>query len=327
MKIFKLMKRWVKMFTGKSSFHVKQDIGRLYSKNEIKGYYNDLTNKVSDATFLDEKGIPLNTTIANVKAYFPISIFQYGLGLYDLFLSTKDNKYYLEFMKIVDWAVNNIDENEINGHILLKSINVDEKNKYYSSEDGILFDKQKKNIMVYPVGKTEKSYEIKSGVTTIGAYAFSYNTNLTSVTIPDSVTAIGDCAFVCCTSLTSVTIPNSVTSIGDGAFAGCTSLTSVAIPNSVTSIGVEAFADCTSLTSVTIPDSVTSIGQGAFGDCQALADVYFEETTAPNYENSSFYKNSGVKTTFHFKNQEVYDAFTESYYNKNYGEKSTDFNW
>ena len=204
----------------------------------------------------------------------------------------------------VSEKINNIDENEINGHILLKSINVDEKNKYYSSEDGILFDKQKKNIMVYPVGKTEKSYEIKSGVTTIGAYAFSYNTNLTSVTIPDSVTAIGDCAFVGCTSLTSVTIPNSVTSIGDGAFAGCTSLTSV-----------------------TIPDSVTSIGQGAFGDCQALADVYFEETTAPNYENSSFYKNSGVKTTFHFKNQEVYDAFTEDYYNKDYGEKSTDFNW
>ena len=65
------------------------------AKNEIKGYYNDLTNKVSDATFLDENGIPLNTTIANVEAYFPISIFQYGLGLYDLFLSTNDNKYYL----------------------------------------------------------------------------------------------------------------------------------------------------------------------------------------------------------------------------------------
>ena len=72
---------------------------------------------------------------------------------------------------------------------------------------------------------------------------------------------------------------------------------------------------------------MTSIGQGAFGDCQALADVYFEETTAPNYENRSFYKNYGVKTVFHFKNQEVYDAFIESYYNKNYGEKSTDFNW
>ena len=54
------MKRWVKMFTGKSSFHVKQDVGRLYSKNEIKGYYNDLTNKVSDATFLDENGMNLS---------------------------------------------------------------------------------------------------------------------------------------------------------------------------------------------------------------------------------------------------------------------------
>lgn len=111
MKIIKLVNRWFKMLIGKSSFHVKQDIGKLYSVNEIKGYYNDLTNKVSDATFLDENEIPLNTTIANVKAYFPISIFQYGLGLYDLYLLTNDRKYYSKFMKIVDWAVNNIDKN------------------------------------------------------------------------------------------------------------------------------------------------------------------------------------------------------------------------
>ena len=101
-------------------------------------------------------------------------------------------------------------------------------------------------------------------VTSIGYWAFSYCTSLTSITIPNSVTSIGSDAFNYCTSLTSITIPNSVTSIGRGAFEYCESLTSITIPNSVTSIGYYAFSDCTSLTSITIPDSVTSIGGYAF---------------------------------------------------------------
>ena len=78
-------------------------------------------------------------------------------------------------------------------------------------------------------------------VTRIGALAFFYCSNLTSVTIPNSVTDIGQSAFCYCPALTSVTIPNSVTSIGKGAFRGCSGLTSVTIPNSVTSIGSQAF--------------------------------------------------------------------------------------
>ena len=59
-----------------------------------------------------------------------------------------------------------------------------------------------------------------------------------------SVTSIGDYAFSRCSGLTSVTIPNSVTSIGKNAFQFCYGLTSVTIPNSVTSIGNYAFYNC-----------------------------------------------------------------------------------
>ena len=77
------------------------------------------------------------------------------------------------------------------------------------------------------------------------------------VTIPSnvngySVTSIGEFAFSGCTGLTTITIPNSVTSIGGAAFSWCEGLTTITIPNSVTSIGNEAFGGCLGLTSMKV---------------------------------------------------------------------------
>ena len=159
----------------------------------------------------------------------------------------------------------------------LASITVDNQNQYYCSIDGNLFDKDKKTLIQYAIGKQDSQYTIPDGVINIGYAAFSDCYSLTSVTIPDSVISIGDSAFYWCDSLTSVTIPNSVTSIGDIAFEKCDSLTSVTIPDSVISIGDSAFLWCDSLTSVTIPNSVTSIGDSAFAGCDSLTSA-----TIPN---------------------------------------------
>ncbi len=114
-------------------------------------------------------------------------------------------------------------------------------------------------------------------VTSIGEWAFSYCSSLTSVTIPEGVTSIGNSTFYNCSSLTSVTIPEGVTSIGNSAFSRCSGLTSVTIPESVTSIGNSVFSNCSSLESVTIPASVTSIGSYAFSDCSSLTSVTIPE--------------------------------------------------
>ena len=108
-----------------------------------------------------------------------------------------------------------------------------------------------------------------SEVTSIGASAFQYCTNLTSVSFPN-VTSIGTSAFQYCRNLTSVSLPN-VTSIGNSAFQDCTNLTSVSLPN-VTSIGTRSVQGCANLTSVSFPNA-TSIGPRAFHDCTNLSIV------------------------------------------------------
>ncbi|MBQ6946576.1 MAG: leucine-rich repeat protein, partial [Clostridia bacterium] len=141
------------------------------------------------------------------------------------------------------------------------------------SAEGILFNKDKTQLIGYPAGNGRTSYIIPNSVTRISREAFYFCDALTSVTIPNSVTYIGSEAFRNCYALTSVTIPNSVTYIGGDAFRNCYALTSVTIPNGVTYIGGGAFCGCETLTSVTIPNSVTYIGGGAFDYCDSLTSI------------------------------------------------------
>ena len=155
--------------------------------------------------------------------------------------------------------------------------------------DGYLvYSDATKTVLLGCSSKAIGEIVIPKSVTSIGEWAFSECSGLTSVTIPNSVTTIGDYAFDDCTGLTSVTIPNSVTSIGKLAFRGCSGLTSVTIPNSVIFIGRYAFRNCTGLTSVTIPNSVTSIGESAFEWCTGLTSITCEAVTPPTLNSSVF---------------------------------------
>jgi len=90
----------------------------------------------------------------------------------------------------------------------LISINVDNNNSYFSSEDGVLFNKDKTTLICCPGGKTG-NYDIPSSVKKLGYYSFIRCESLTSLTIPSSVTEI-DKAFFALYSLTSITNLNPV---------------------------------------------------------------------------------------------------------------------
>jgi hypothetical protein len=111
MKALRLMSKWLKMLSGKSILHVNQDEGKVYSKDDVKGYYNNLTEKVlKPGGLLDDTGLVYNVTNEGKTVYFSITIFQYGLGAYDLWIMTGHEKYRKLFMRTVEWAVKNQEE-------------------------------------------------------------------------------------------------------------------------------------------------------------------------------------------------------------------------
>jgi hypothetical protein len=201
----------------------------------------------------------------------------------------------------------------------LTAINVGSGNSTYTTENGVLYTKDKTILVAYPTGKTDISFSIPSNVTIIEESAFDLCSSLANVTIPNGVINIGQRTFYGCSNLTAINvdsgnsaytaengvlynkditvlfsypegktdvsfiIPSSVNIIGEYAFRNCKNLNSVIIPNSVTSIGGAAFQYCTGLNSVTIPNSVTSIGPVAFNIIN-LISVTFECTiSADNF--------------------------------------------
>lgn len=158
------------------------------------------------------------------------------------------------------------------------------------------------------------SISIPSSITSIGEYAFSRSSNLTSVYIADlsvwckikygnsesspfhfaqhlyingeevkdlvtpaGITSIADYAFYGCSCLQSVEISDGVTSIGKESFKWCSGLTSVKMANSVTSLDVGAFMNCQNLTSLELSNSLSYISSYDFCGCNSLTSV-----TIPN---------------------------------------------
>jgi hypothetical protein len=119
-----------------------------------------------------------------------------------------------------------------------------------------------------------------------GTVLVQYNGTGANVTVPAGVTSIGEWAFSECTSLSSITLPAGLTSIGEDAFYGCTSLSNISIDANnmyFTAIGGVLYSkDQKTLlvypagkrdTSYRVLAGVTSIGESAFYGCTSLSSI------------------------------------------------------
>lgn len=211
--------------------------------------------------------------------------------------------------------------------LALSVINIDSENPVYSSENGVLFNREKTLLIKCPRGK-RGDFAIPDTVIEIGEFAFAGCAGLEKIDIPDSVTTIGGSAFDGCTGLATIRIPNSVTRIDEYAFWECRGLTEITIPNSAEEIAPHAFG-CNTLTSIlvesgnkrfcsvdgilfnhdkstlaqypagriashyAIPDSVSQIGDGAFTDCKHLTHVEIPSTVTA-IGSDAFWKCNGI---------------------------------
>ena len=173
----------------------------------------------------------------------------------------------------------------------------------YIDVDGVLFTSDKKTLVAYPCGKEDIAYSIPKGVEHIGAYAFSYNIKLSTISFADSIKTIGDYAFYSAATFGSVVeFSENLESIGEYSFSRCLSVEKFVfkdntiteipkgafevidgayefiIPNGVTKIGEDAFRECGYLSYIEIPDTVVEICDRAFYDMDDLHKLTIPES-------------------------------------------------
>jgi hypothetical protein len=187
---------------------------------------------------------------------------------------------------------------------------VDSNNPAYSDIDGVLYSKEKTELLVYPAGKKDEIFSVPDGVTDIGEYAFDMCANLIHINLPGSVrnilgsfslsfgrkiktinvaadnpvyTDVDGVLFNKDKSLlircpegadfSVYTVPDSVTAIHDWAFSSCKNLTGIILPEGLKTIGRIAFSGCSNLEDINLPESITDIKRSAFSHCRKLTHI------------------------------------------------------
>ena len=193
-------------------------------------------------------------------------------------------------------------------------------NQHYKTVDGVLFSKDGKTLVSYPIGKAGKEYVVPEGVTIIGAYAF-YACALTGVSLPDGLEAIREKAFNSARSLSALELPDSVSILETATLHGCSQLKELRLSKSLSQFGTSALLNTPAMCSLTlpeenthfllegkvlfnadktqllyavptlageysIPDTVTYIAPGAFFSCKSLEAVTIPEGVQKLYDNT-----------------------------------------
>lgn len=172
----------------------------------------------------------------------------------------------------IDGRTVNVESTAFSGCSELTEITVDSENPYYSSVEGVLFNKDESQLIAYPTGLSGE-YTIPEGTRSIGFNAFQNAVDLTYINIPDSLESIGRFAFSGCDSLTgfSKELP---LMYGDS-LENCTALEKLIIKetkdeNVITNL---KFVGCNDLKKIVIPESCTLNDSFVLKNCPSLNEL------------------------------------------------------
>lgn len=209
---------------------------RPYGDDLMAASYKDLTT-VTALEIPDEKDGKAVTKVADYAVCNSESLTEITIGK--------------NVSEIGTWAFTN--------NINLLEFKVSPENEYFCAVDGVLFTKDMKTLLFYPMGKSE---------------------NEPSYTVPDTVETIRSKAFYKCGALKEIILPDGLLNIEEMALHKCTSIEDLDLPDGLQTIGKDCLFGCTGLTEITVPASITTIDEYAFFNCTNLKTVNMEGSEA-----------------------------------------------
>jgi hypothetical protein len=157
----------------------------------------------------------------------------------------------------------------------LATISISPNNPDLMAEDGMLFNKDKTRLALFPRGLHLDQIVLPT-VRVIADFAFVSYDLLVNISIPSAVD-IGEQSFSDCHGLTNVVFGDSLATIAYRAFAGDSRLALAVLPSSVTIIADFAFSECDAIVAITIPGTLSEVADNGFSYCDGLQSVTIEE--------------------------------------------------
>ena len=157
----------------------------------------------------------------------------------------------------VTYTVTNIERPDLWG-TTLQSVTVASDNEFLSSQDGVIFNKDKTALLGYPRGKPDTSYTVPLSVTTLERNSFNRVDALTSVMLPDGLKDIDGYVFYECPNLVTLNLPSSLKAIGGISITGL-KVSSMVVPENIKVLNWYVLSQCPELTSVVLPSTLTTM--------------------------------------------------------------------
>ncbi len=191
-------------------------------------------------------------------------------------------------------SVKSIDSMAFMSASALKEIIVSVDNNYFTSADGVLFDKQMETLVCYPAAKSDTEYTIPSGVRLISGHSFYKNQNIITLNIPNTVTSVGKS---CCQYMSSLEYVNfekdiQLKAIPEYAFSDNTKLKEINIPNSIVTLNTHTFGNCNNVQKIVFEENskLETIGSFAFSRIYGISEDIIIPHTVKTISSGAFYE-------------------------------------